>query len=97
MRFGRPLLLSDCAHRRFGQTQHRMRIGRRGHAREQVACRGPQHKEGQQEKQDEGDAAEHDHRQKAWLFAPIARIMRYAMDKWLNHISLDARIGGGAA
>jgi hypothetical protein len=59
---------------------------------EQVAYGSPQHEERAQEEERQHNPAEQDHHQKAWPFAPMTRIRRYAMDKWFNHMSLDARI-----
>lgn len=74
-----------------------MRVAGMGDAGQQIARGIPQHEKGSQKKQHEDDAAHQYNPQEAWPFTPVARIARYAMDKWLNHNELDVRSRNGVA
>lgn len=73
-----------------------MRVGP-GRAWQQVTHGSAEHEIRPNEEQRQDNAAEQDDHHEAWAFAAVARIRRYAMDKWLNHISLDAWLCGCAA
>lgn len=68
-----------------------------GPAWQQIGGGGAEYEEADDKEQRQDHAAEQNDHEKTGVFAPVAWISRYAMDKWLNHILSDARYGGCAA